>query len=219
MAALNRHGEALRRMSDLAEPARLAQQAASAYVNRGAALAALSRYGEALAASNEVLRWFGESDVPELREQAASALVNKSIVLAELGRSAQPRDVAGLLEALPKLDLRERAVRALLTLSIGHGPERMCELIQASRAGNLLRPLTTALERDMGLDPRVPEEVSEVAEDIRRDLAKIREARSGRGTDALSSLQRDATQRGLDQLTMDEIDEEIQAVRKGRKHS
>ena len=226
LAALNRHGEALaasnealRRMSDLAEPARLAQQAASAYVNRGAALAALNRHGEALAASNKVLRWFGESDVPELREQAASALVNKSIVLAELGRSARPRDVAGLLEALPKLDLREKAIRALLTLSIGIGPERMCELIQASRAGNLLRPLTMALERDMGLDPRVPEEVSEVAEDIRRDLAKIREARRGRVTDALSSLQRDATRRGLDQLTVDEIDEEIQAVRKGRKDS
>ena len=182
LAALNRQGEAaneaLRRMSDIAEPARVAEQVASAYVNRGAALAALNRYQESLAASNEVLRWFGESDVPELREQAASALVNKSIVLAELGRSAQPRDVAGLLAALPKLDLRERSVRALLTLSIGHGPERMRELIQASPAGDLLRPLTTALEREMGRSPRVPEEISEVAEDIRRDFAKMREARS-----------------------------------------
>ena len=42
----------------------------------------------------------------------------------------------------------------------------------------LNRPLTTALEREMGLDPRVPEEVSEVAEDIRRDLAKLRKAHS-----------------------------------------
>ena len=42
-------------------------------------------------------------------------------------------------------------------------------------------PLTTALEREMGLEPRVAREIEEVAEDIRRDLAKRRDAGSDVG--------------------------------------
>ena len=45
----------------------------------------------------------------------------------------------------------------------------------------------------------------------------LRNIRRCRATDALGSLQHDAAQRGLDQLTMDEIDEEIQASRKRRE--
>ena len=41
------------------------------------------------------------------------------------------------------------------------------------------RQLTTALERELGVEPRVAREVEEVAEDIRRDLAESREARAG----------------------------------------
>ena len=47
--------------------------------------------------------------------------------------------------------------------------------------------------------------------------ASLRNIRRCRAADALSGLQRDSVRRGLDRLTMDEIDEEIQAVRKGRK--
>ena len=52
------------------------------------------------------------------------------------------------------------------------------------------------------------------AESLERSLHNIRRSRA---SDALSSLQRSAAQSGLDQLTMDEIDQEIQASRKGRK--
>ena len=38
--------------------------------------------------------------------------------------------------------------------------------------------LTTALERELGLEPQVAREVEEVAQDIRRDLAKLREGRT-----------------------------------------
>ena len=51
--------------------------------------------------------------------------------------------------------------------SIEIGSERMVELIQASPSANLLLPLTTALEQELGREPRVAREVAEVAEDIR----------------------------------------------------
>lgn len=47
--------------------------------------------------------------------------------------------------------------------------------------------------------------------------ALLRNLRRSRAADALSSLQRQAEQRGLDRLTLDEVNEEVQAVRKDRK--
>ena len=47
--------------------------------------------------------------------------------------------------------------------------------------------------------------------------ASLRKPRSSCAADALSGLQRQAEQCGLDRLTLDEINEEIQSVRKGRK--
>ena len=52
----------------------------------------------------------------------------------------------------------------------------MRELIAASPSRSLLLPLTTALERELGIETRVPREVEEVAGDIRQDFAKLREA-------------------------------------------
>ena len=174
--ALATSEEVLRRFDDSGAPA-LIGQVARAFVIKGAALGELNRADEALAVCDEVLRRFADSEVPLLLQQAAIALVIKSAVLVNLGRPAQPRDIEALLAILPKLDRPTSAICALLTFSIDHSPTRMHEWIQESPAAELLGPLTTALERDMGLDPRVPEEVSEVAEDIRRELATMRKAR------------------------------------------
>ena len=46
--------------------------------------------------------------------------------------------------------------------------------------------------------------------------ASVRKLRRCRSADALSSLQRESERRGLDRLTLDEINEEVQAVRKDR---
>ena len=59
---------------------------------------------------------------------------------------------------------------ALADLAAGVGPERMCDLIKSSPAGDVLLPLRTALERELGLEPRVAREIEEIAEDIRREL-------------------------------------------------
>ncbi len=57
----------------------------------------------------------------------------------------------------------------------------MNELIQGSPAASLLLPLTTALEQELGFTPRVAQEVDEVAQDIRRELKEIRDAKGRRG--------------------------------------
>ena len=65
-----------------------------------------------------------------------------------------------------------------MRFSIDLGQERMCEIIQKSPSAGLLLPLTTALEQEIGREPRVAREVEEVARDIRQDLARLREARA-----------------------------------------
>ena len=182
--------EVLRRF-DTGEP-RLLGHVATALTIKGAALSELNRAEDALTVCDDVLLRFGDSKVPLLFGQAAFALVTKSVILDNLSRPAQPRDIAALLTILPKLDAGGRppgrsallptsAVAALLRFSIDYSPEQMREWVQASPAAELLQPLTTALELEMGFEPRVPEEVSEVAKDIRQALAKMREARHSRG--------------------------------------
>ena len=182
LGGLKRQEEALAACDDVLRrfdtgEQRLLGQVARALVIKGAALGELNRADDALTICDELLRRFGDSEVPQLLRQAAFALVIKSVVLADLSRPAQPRDIAALLAILPKLDSPTSAIAALLRFSIDHSPEQMRDWIQASPAAELLQPLTTALEREMGLEPRVPEEVSEVAKDIGRTLAKMRVAR------------------------------------------
>ena len=64
-----------------------------------------------------------------------------------------------------------------MEFSIELGPARMRELIQGSPAAPLLLPLTTALEQELGLEPRVAREVDEVAQDIRKELENLRSAK------------------------------------------
>jgi hypothetical protein len=98
-------------------------------------------------------------------------LIRASAHLAEGDGDACARDVETALSILPEMNILPRDVLvSLADLSAGVGPESMCELIKSSPAGDLLLPLRTALERELGLEPRVAREVDEIAEDIRREL-------------------------------------------------
>ena len=106
-------------------------------------------------------------------------LIRAKATLANGDLSASEQDIAAILTILPSLDsLPKESLDALIEFSLEIGPERMVELIQASPSVNLLLPLTTALEQELGREPRVALEVAEVAEDIRKDLAKLRETQS-----------------------------------------
>ena len=107
--------------------------------------------------------------IPDSRLQGH--LIRARAHLAEGDGEACAGDVETALSILPELNMLPRDVLvALADLSAGVGPERMCDLIKSSPAGDLLLPLRTALERELGLEPRVAREVEEIAEDIRREL-------------------------------------------------
>ena len=104
-------------------------------------------------------------------------LIRARAILASGDPSASEQDIEAILAILPEIGSLPKAILdALVFFSAALGPERMCELIKASPSAELLLPLTTALELELGLQPRVAREVEEVALDIRRDLAKAREA-------------------------------------------
>ena len=115
---------------------------------------------------------------PEQRFQGH--VIRARTILAGGGdRSACEHDVEAVLALLPELGpIPREAVMVLLDFSVVLGPQRMCELIQASPSPHLLLPLTTALERELGREPRVAREVDEVARDIQRKLATLRANRA-----------------------------------------
>ena len=107
--------------------------------------------------------------IPDSRLQGH--LIRARAHLAEGGGEACAGDVEAALSILPELNMLPRDVLvALADLSAGVGLERMCDLIESSPADDLLLPLRTALERELGMEPRVAREVEEIAEDIRREL-------------------------------------------------
>ena len=116
----------------------------------------------------------GRSPVQQMRGR----LIRATALLALGNRSACEHDVEAVL-ALPGSFLR-RGVLALIVLSVPLGPQRMRELIQASPSADLLLPLTVALERELGHQPRVAREVDEVARDIQQTLATLSADRSRR---------------------------------------
>ncbi len=115
---------------------------------------------------------------PEQRFQGH--VVRARAILAGGGdRAACEHDVEAVLALLPELGpIPREAIMALMDFSVALGPQRMCELIEASPSPHLLLPLATALERELGREPRVAREVDEVAQDIQQTLAELRANRT-----------------------------------------
>ena len=119
-----------------------------------------------------------QKGVPGQRFQG-HVLRAKGILAGGGDRAACEPDVAALLALLPELGpIPREALMTLMDLSVALGPQRMRELIQASPSPHLLLPLKTALERELGLEPRVAREVEEVARDVQRTLAELRANRT-----------------------------------------
>ena len=176
--ALSTFDDLLRRFGQSERPAIL-EPVAKALVNKGMMFGRLNRLEDELAAYEEVVRRFGDSDASALLEWVAWAIAEKLRRLTLQNRQVALHDIEALLRILPRLDsLPPHAVAPLIALSVEIGPNQMLKLIQDSPTADLLPPLTTALEREMGLTPRVPEEAGEVAEDIRQSWEKLRENRS-----------------------------------------
>ena len=134
------------------------------------------RYGAAIETIGRVLdQHYTRS--PENRWR--SHLIRAKAELASGRLSACEHDIEAALTILPELgSLPKEDIDTLMEFSIALGPARMRDLIQASPASDLLLPLTTTLEWELGMKPRVAREIEEVARDIQRDLAKLKEARA-----------------------------------------
>lgn len=170
------YDEVLRRFGTSEVPT-LLPVVAGALVCRGITLHALSRPEEALTAYDEVLRRFATSEDCVTLDEVLQAIFGKAHSLAKLGRPFEAADIESLLSILPKLESLPRyALNTLIAYSAQLGPAKMRELILSSPAADFLVPLTTALEREMGLEPRVALEIEEVAKDIQRQLARLKQA-------------------------------------------
>ena len=120
-------------------------------------------------------------------QQLRGHVIRAKALLAGGDRSAGEHAVEVALAFLPELGfISKEGIMALMDFSVDLGPQRMRELIQTSPSAPLLLPLTTALERELGHEPRVAREVDEVARDIQQELATLRANRmlpSGPGAD------------------------------------
>ena len=120
-------------------------------------------------------------------QQFRGLVIRATALLAAGDRSACEHAVEAVLALLSELGFISReGIMALMGFSLDLGLQRMRELIQTSPSAHLLLPLTTALERELGHEPRVAREVDEVAQDIQQTLATLkanRTLRSGPGAD------------------------------------
>ena len=104
-------------------------------------------------------------------QQLLGHVIRAKALFAGGDRSAGEYAVEAVLALLPELGSTSReAIVALIGFSVDLGLQRMRQLIQTSPSAHLLLPLTTALERELGYEPRVAREVDEVAQDIQQTL-------------------------------------------------
>lgn len=97
--------------------------------------------------------------------------------------TAVAADIQEILRTLPQLStVSAGTIQTLMVASLALGIDRLASLIRGSPSAGHLLPLTTALDWEAGKEPRVAIEVREVAEDMRRELAEIRERLGGEGT-------------------------------------
>ena len=163
------------------------QPAWTAMTIKSAILSVQGRTSEHLAACDELLnrldhhdRWAAAGNVADYDAEAVLTLrvatyeIRVLTYIKEGNLPAVANDVRAILAALPRLaGIPPRSIRCLMVASVALGIDRMASLIRQSPSADHLLPLTTALDWDMGKEPRVAMEVREVAEDMRRELAEI----------------------------------------------
>ncbi len=152
----------------------LDQLVADTMLRKGLALVQNQDPSGAVAAFDEVVARFAAADAKNLAAKVTRALMSKAAALLLQGKTLTESDFSLLLECLSKeSELRPGLIQGLTTLAMISGLARTLELIQASTAADLLVPLVTALQQELGQETRVAKEVDEVASDVRRNLANL----------------------------------------------
>ena len=130
------------------------------------------------AAASTVSLVLDENNTQSQENRSRGHLIRAQASLRSGNPKRSAKDIETILEILPDGGSLPEIHYELMQFSIDLGAEAMVEIIQASPSAKLLLPLTTALEQELGRKPRVPQEVEEVAGDVRKDLAWLRGLRS-----------------------------------------
>ena len=147
----------------------------AALIGKSSLELSLHRFDSSIRTASQVIEAYSSeiSTEDQIAVRVARALAN----LINDDATICQEDIQKILAMLPELKIPPSTViDMLLLVSIKLGAAPVREWILASPAADSLLPLTTALDQDIGLQTHVAQEVNEVAQDIRRDLHKLREA-------------------------------------------
>ena len=130
---------------------------------------------EAVTVFDQAVQRCGRSPKGPLAEMAAYSLVAKVFLLTQMDQAVSESELSLLLECLADCkDLPPLTIYAVVGLIANLDTARILELIGESPAAEMLMPLVTALERELGLDPQVAKEVDEVAQDVRGKIVELK---------------------------------------------
>ena len=147
---------------------------ADTMLRKGMALLEHQDPSEAVVAFDAVVTRFAAADAKNLVAKVTGALMSKAAALLRQGKALPESDFSLLLDGLSKEgELRPGVVQGLTAWAMISGMARTLELIQASSAADLLVPLVTALQQELGQETHAAKEVDEVAADVRRNLADL----------------------------------------------
>ena len=142
---------------------------------RGLIHALSNRSEEAIAAFDQEIAQFGTALSPEVTGSVGGAVTAKMLLLGRMGQTVSDWEFSLLLLCLAEEKLLpEGTLEAIAYYTAKVGPVHTLELIQASPASDMLLPLVTALQLELGQSPRVAKEVHEVAQDIRPVLLEAK---------------------------------------------
>ncbi len=177
--ALDAYSQALAFVTEIDRRTEVDYILPSIIYSKGLAFTRNNQQREALAAFDDVIKLRETPRIPSLSDLITIALVEKTIVLDKLNQTIRDDEFSLLLNYLADgIKISERTIRAIIYFIARSKLEHAIELIQASPAGQLLLPLLTALQQEVGQTTHVAKEVDEVAADIRREFAKFRAGRN-----------------------------------------
>lgn len=146
-----------------------------ALIGRAAAELSLGQTATTIATVGEAIE---RTDSDDSALMLTSLLLRAEAYFECDDRKSCGTDLAKMLKLLPAFpSVPDLAIRSLITFAARLGPRPVLEVIQESPSERLLLPLVTALREELGIKSRVAREVEEVARDIRRDLAMLRQGR------------------------------------------
>lgn len=166
---------------------------AQALLHKANLLTIMDNFTEAVDVCNDLIDRFMDSNVPQIIHITGMAAANKGLILWQLiqpsanvndpenlvryldDKDASKRDVQVILAFLSETgDAPAAAIRALLAFGVSLGYESVLALIQEASLEDLLLPLVTAFRREIGLETEVSQEVFDIAQDVRKGLAKVK---------------------------------------------